>query len=295
MLVTTPSYAPGVVALALSLDAVGSRYRVHALATSQATLDALHAEAGSAPPRLLDCELFSASLPAAAPGAPTHGGRGAVLAVDAPRRALFALEEPFVLLDADLIALQNPDALMDALACDGSSSHGAAPAPVLAAPAQLLAVPAFRLKRRAFGDAATGGFNAGVLVARAPTAADAAALDAAVAAARGDDTEETILNALFRGRWAPLPRGLNVPKRVAQHAPALWAELVHKREIVFLHFMGAKPWMADARARAAADWEADAPAYAALEEVWWAVRRGAAARDGDLLWLLEGGGQGGCR
>ena len=45
-------------------------------------------------------------------------------------------------------------------------------------------------------------------------------------------------------------------------------------EIVFLHFMGAKPWMESLEARRGADWEPERPSYHALEAVWWKVRRG---------------------
>jgi lipopolysaccharide biosynthesis glycosyltransferase len=233
------------------------------------------ASAAGAAPTNLDVELMATALPPGE-GAATHGGRGATLAVDAPRRAVWARGEPFVLLDCDMIALQNPDALLDALG---------APAP----DGDVLAVPAFRLKRRAFGSArAGGGFNAGVLVVRAPSATDADALAALVARARTDDTEESLLNELFAGRWAELPRGFNVVKRVRAHAPALWAELVARREIVFLHFIGAKPWMHDAAARAGADWEAERAEYAGLERAWARVRAGAGAGpDGTLLALLD--------
>jgi hypothetical protein len=84
-----------------------------------------------------------------------------------------------------MIALQNPDALLDAL----GGADAPFPAIDVESPA-LLAVPAFRLKRRAFGSArAGGGFNAGVLVVRAPAAADADALAALVARAGADDTD----------------------------------------------------------------------------------------------------------
>ena len=260
---------------------MGSRARLRALVTNAPTRDAVLAEAVSCPqhaPQRLDVELLETVLPATAGGAATHGARGAALAVDAPRRALWARGQRFVLLDADMVALQRPDALLDALEDDSAWSGGEA----------LLAVPAFRLKRQSFGAAASGGgFNAGVLLVRAPAAADADALSALVARAGVDDTEETLLNKLFHGRWGELPRGYNVPKRVLAHAPQLWAQLVAAREIVFLHFLGAKPWMRDAAARRGADWEADRAEYAALERVWVRVREGAAAAaDGTLLHLL---------
>ena len=276
-LITTPSYAPGVVALSLSLEAVGSRARVLALTTNDATRDAILSESkrdGFPQPTALDVEVMDVELPPST-GAATHGARGATLAVDAPRRALWARGKSFVLLDADMIALQNPDALLDVLNDDAAGTA-------------LHAVPAFRLKRQAFGSAEEGGgFNAGVVVVRNPTTEDAHGLAALVAGARVDDTEESLLNTLFRGRWKELKRGFNVPKRVLVHAPSLWRELVEGREIIFLHFLGAKPWQTDASVRRGADWESERPEYAVLERVWERVRRGeAVGADGTLLHLL---------
>ena len=91
------------------------------------------------------------------------------------------------------------------------------------------------------------------------------------------------MNRVFAGRWAPLPVGYNIPKRVLHHAPALWGRLVRRREMVFVHFMGAKPWMASPEERRGADWEAERPAYRALEAVWWKVRRGELAGEGGSL------------
>lgn len=286
-MVTTASYAPGVIALALSLEAVGSRARLRVFATCRTAYDSLSAEAAASvpPPSRLDVELMDIPLPHAEAGAPTHGGRGATLAVDAPRRALWAAGIRFVLLDCDMIALQNPDALLDLLDGDGGVCNDENK--VMA----LWAVPAFRLKKRAFGDVHKGGgFNAGVMVSPSPSQGDADALATLVAGAGPDDTEESLLNALYRGRWAPLPRGYNVPKRVRAHAPELWTELVARREIVFLHFLGAKPWMRDAATRKAADWEAERKEYThELEPIWWKVRLGAhVGKDGTFLYLLDG-------
>lgn len=82
------------------------------------------------------------------------------------------------------------------------------------------------------------------------------------------------MNSVFRNRWAALPRGFNVPKRVIKHAPGLWRELVANQEIFILHFVGAKPWMQDQEQRRRADWDADSQAFTSLESLWWQVRRG---------------------
>ena len=47
--------------------------------------------------------------------------------------------------------------------------------------------------------------------------------------------------------------------------------------MVFLHFMGAKPWMTNPAERQGADWEESngtRSEYAELEQVWWQCRRG---------------------
>jgi hypothetical protein len=287
-MITTASYAPGVIALALSLEAVGSRARLRVLATNNATLEALHAEMSSslsAPPQCLDFELMEIELPLAEMGANTHGGRGATLAVDAPRRALWLRGDPFVLLDCDMIALQNPDELLDILLAEEEEEESP--------PTRVLwAVPAFRLKKRAFGhESSGGGFNAGVMIVRRPLLADAETLEQLVINAGPDDTEESMLNVIFKeGRWTSLRRGFNVPKRVCAHAPELWAEMLMKREIIFLHFLGAKPWMKDIERRRGADWESERIEYTDyLEPIWWKVRVGGVkvGKDGTLLHLFE--------
>ena len=91
-----------------------------------------------------------------------------------------------------------------------------------------------------------------------------------------------------------LSHGLNVPKRVLHYAPAVWQRLILSQRLVFVHYMGAKPWMpTGSPARLRADWEPDRPAYAALEELWWRVRRGqVAARPHDVC--VGDGGASGC-
>ena len=60
--------------------------------------------------------------------------------------------------------------------------------------------------------------------------------------------------------------------------------MVERGEIVFLHYMGAKPWMTELEKRKGADWESERPSYRVLEKVWWRIRRGelAAGDDGTL-------------
>jgi hypothetical protein len=253
-LVTTPSYAPGAVCLAQSLALVGSRATLRVIATSEAAAAALWREAAASPgpkppPLVVDLQLTELPPPppggstAAADSGGTHGSKGAYLSVDAPRRALWSQGKPFALLDADLLAVQNPDPFLAPLVL---ASAGLGEKMSMAAAGDLWAVANFRLKKRCFGGA-DGNFNAGVLLVPQPQHCDGEVLSAmvAAAAARGDpnETEELLLNRVFTsGRWHCLPRGLNVPKRVAHHAPALWKDMVVNKELVFVHYMGAKPW-----------------------------------------------------
>jgi lipopolysaccharide biosynthesis glycosyltransferase len=67
------------------------------------------------------------------------------------------------------------------------------------------------------------------------------------------------------------------------HAPLLWKEMIGNEEIVFLHYMGAKPWMKSVQQRQNADWESEYPAYIELEKLWWKIRRGEATlKNGSL-------------
>jgi len=181
-------------------------------------------------PRLV-IELRKTALPAAhAAHGVTHGGKGAVLSVDAPRRRLWADHpEGFVLLDADLLAVSNPDPYFErffhrpdqqqrpSCACSevergerqnqhqqGTAAVAAAAAPGEAAPAAVHAVANFRLKKKAFGCLPSGGgsggggwgkgcnFNAGVMVVPGPAdPAEGKALEALVRRAASDPHADT--------------------------------------------------------------------------------------------------------
>ena len=217
-------------------------------------------------------------LPNANENGATHNGSGATLAVDAPRRCLFHdKREGWILLDADLIAVSNPDSLFDVLESEPGRVNGAGQPPI-----DMYASANFRLKKKKFGCVAGGGnFNAGMMVVPRPRTIDGEGLQSLVDAASEDDTEELLMNKLFRGRCSQLKDGYNVPKRVMHWAPALWNRMVRRREIVFLHYMGAKPWMEDLEKRKGADWESERPSYHLLERVWWRLRRGALEVDDD--------------
>ena len=274
--VTNKAYAPGAVCLAQSLRLVGSRARLRVIATSMSARDALLAEAAASPlPPPMDVVLELTALPTY-DNDKTHNGKGATLAVDAPRRCLFDdAREGWILLDADLIAIQNPDEVLHVL-------QGTPGKLAVDVSKDMYASANFRIKKKKFGDVDAGSnFNAGMMVVPRPLSLDGVALQALVDAAGEDDTEELLMNDLFQGRCGSLPRGFNVPKRVMQHAPELWKEMIAKKEIVFLHYMGAKPWMVDLEKRKNADWESEAPAYPVLEKVWWKLRRGELVVDED--------------
>lgn len=258
-LITTPSYAPGAVCLAQSLALCGSKAVLKAIATSveaeRALLEEIQRSPNPPPPIVV--ELRTVELPKSASDE-THGAKGANLSVDAPRRILFSSPQGFVLLDADLVAVQNPDVFL-------SLSPGE----------PMKASANFRIKKQAYGTAKDGGnFNAGVMVVSTPEERDGDLLHELVVAASELDTEELLLNKVFRNRWSELPPGLNVPKRVMHHAPALWNRMIKSKEIVFVHYMGAKPWMTDVAKRTKADWESERPEYLELEKLWWSIRSG---------------------
>jgi len=272
--VTNGGYAPGAVCLAQSLLLVGSCARLRVIATSIEARDALLHELESSPtplPPPMDVILEETTLPSfddnGSDEKKTHNGSGATLAVDAPRRCLFDdKREGWILLDADLVCISNPDSLFDIL--DQKQNKN------IEEGADIYASANFRMKKKAFGSIEDGGnFNAGMMVVPKPKTTDGDALQQLVNNATDEDTEELLLNTLFKGRCSSLKVGYNVPKRVFHHAPLIWKDLVENKEIIFLHYMGCKPWMTDIKKRIGADWESEMPAYKILEIFWWKVKR----------------------
>ena len=264
--------------MAQSLQLCNSSARLRVIATSNEAKEALEMEASLspiAPP--MDVVLELNELPVY-DSDKTHNGRGATLAVDAPRRCLYDdKRDGWVLLDADLIAIQNPDQLFHLLNNNEITMKR-----------DMYATGNFRIKKKRFGTLKEGGnFNAGVMVVPRPLTSDGKALQLLVNEAGEDDTEELLMNDLFKGRCGDLARGYNVPKRVMQHAPLLWKEMINNKELIFLHYMGAKPWMKNITQRQNADWESERPSYKELEKLWWKVRRGEATlKNGTLHHLL---------
>eukprot|EP00750_Incisomonas_marina_P001759 INCI11631.1.p1 GENE.INCI11631.1~~INCI11631.1.p1 ORF type:complete len:403 (-),score=80.68 INCI11631.1:270-1478(-) len=216
----------------------------------------------------------------------THSGKGARIEFDAPRRLLWTTGEPFVYIDADIICVRSPwrplIAEVAALAESSTlSSNAAADEESLSEPKQMLeqkphfavaACPAFRIKKKRYNEGGSGFFNAGLVICTHPNAIDGASIGDAVSEAitsNADTTEEQILGTVFKERWRPLPPQFNAVKRAAKFAPELWdEELVHSA--IFVHFVGAKPWLTEPALRAAMDWDADG--YEELERLWWNIR-----------------------
>lgn len=310
-IVTTTSYAPGIICLAQSLLLVGSTSCLVALCRDDIVAASVREESlrydMCAPSNLIvkvgmgfgmeDESKVGEQNVADEKERPTHGAKGALLHVDAPRRALwrhYSGTAGFVLLDADLIAMQCPDELFDLLtptvpihvptSAPASATATApvyVPAPTPAfAPASpaLHAVASFRLKKNkmAFGTFPSCNFNSGVIAVPYPSMHDARALEALVQSTPKDSdvTEEQLMNTLFRGRWAPLAPKYNVPKRIAHHAPDMFATMLEE-DVTFLHYMGAKPWMLEEKSRLGSDWEANREVYVSvLEKFWWKLRLG---------------------
>ena len=113
-----------------------------------------------------------------------------------------------------------------------------------------------------------------------PTAQDYHAISESVSKAdpNGECTEEQLLGDVFQNRWLPLHPKFNVVKRVFKFAPELWQSLLS--ETVFLHYIGAKPWLPEAT-RHRMDWDVDG--YSTLEQLWWDVRRNHLEMDGETL------------
>ncbi|KAJ1428268.1 nucleotide-diphospho-sugar transferase [Ochromonadaceae sp. CCMP2298] len=294
-LITTADYAEGVLCLATSLQIVASRAPLLCYVPSPTIEAAILAGAGADHPsnlivRLIpeSCydEMFQQDI--------TRDGGDFI---DAARRFLFLLGEPFVFLDADMIVTRNIDELLDHLRGEGVGAAGAAGAagavgeghggdvggvggvsgtPVGADGGRILAVPNFRNKKRGYGGE-EGNFNAGLMVVPRPSRGD---YEKMMGMLRGGyaDTEEKLLNEVFRDRWSLLPVGYNCQKRAFRLAPAVWNQvLASPSGVRVLHFVGGKPWQCREELTRL-DWEfRSAPhaldCYAPLFRLWHRVRR----------------------
>ena len=91
-----------------------------------------------------------------------------------------------------------------------------------------------------------------------------------------NDTEEKMLNEVFRGRWKALNLCYNAQKRAFKYSPSIWNQMRHDG-IRIVHFVGAKPWQSLEEMKRQ-DWEvelggeASVKVYAPLFSLWRKVR-----------------------
>lgn len=57
-----------------------------------------------------------------------------------------------------------------------------------------------------------------------------------------NDTEEKMLNDVFRSRWKALELKYNCQKRAYKLAPAVWNK-IHATGIKIIHYVGGKYWL----------------------------------------------------
>jgi hypothetical protein len=273
-LITTTDYASGVICLAHSLEIVKSKAELLCYVSSEAVKVVIEQVALNNGRRVyptnLRVEVLSGSLYDDVFS--TDLQRDHSEFIDAPRRFLFLQGTPFIFLDADMIITQNIDDLFDLLV-PGSASTS-----------DIIAVPNFRNKKKGYGDA-KGNFNAGMMVVPNPRIADYQEM-IRVLNAGYNDTEEKLLNQIFRDRWTALPIGYNCQKRAFKMAPHVWNNIRDTAPgIKVVHYVGGKPWQSAEEIRRL-DWEgsseeAMAP-YGPLFELWHQVYRGEIVTAEDL-------------
>lgn len=258
-LITTSDYAEGVICLAISLVLVKSRANLLCYVTTEYIKEVIILKSLQQPgyilsnliieivPSFLYDDVFCVDI-----------SRDPSSFIDAPRRFLFKLGKPFIFLDADMIALQNFDELLDKID-DDIDNDGF-----------IYAVPNFRNKKKAYGST-SGNFNAGLMIVPRPLLSD---YNMAINMLMNNynDTEEKLLNEVFRNRWKGLSIGYNCQKRSYKLAPKIWNEIKEsKLGIKIIHFVGGKPWQS-AETIKRLDWEgyseeSMAP-YHKLFELW---------------------------
>jgi hypothetical protein len=217
-LITTADYAEGVVCLALSLQLVKSRAPllcyVPSPAIEAAILSAMHTHRSnlSIPVSNLIVRLIPSACTESDDAFRTNVCRDGGEFIDAARRFLFLMGEPFIFLDADMIVIRNIDDLLEHIVIRNISPGGVGDGGVEGVGAvgvgvgvgvgvdvgvgaeegRILAVPNFRNKRRGYGGG-EGNFNAGLMVVPQPCRGD---YEGMMGMLRGGyaDTEEKLLN-----------------------------------------------------------------------------------------------------
>ena len=274
-LITTVDYAPGVLCLAHSLLLVKSRANLLCYVTTPEVKAAIENTAissgkGVYPTNLLveilDQSLYDITFD-------EDIARDPSLFIDAPRRFLFLKQQPFIFLDSDMIATQNFDDLLDMLDNERYIND------------DIIAVANFRNKKKGYGDE-TGNFNAGMMVVPQPKLQDYEVM-VKILAGGYNDTEEKLLNDIFRNRWKALPIGYNCQKRAFKLAPTVWNSIADTAPgIKIVHYVGGKPWQSAEDIRRL-DWEGSseesmAP-YDELFRLWHRVYSGEVTSAEELL------------
>ena len=99
-----------------------------------------------------------------------------------------------------------------------------------------------------------------------------------------NDTEEKLLNDVFRNRWKPLDIEYNCQKRAFKLAPKVW-NTVHLRGIKVIHYVGSKPWQS-IEEMMRLDWEIESfesiHPYKPLFDLWRHIMNGNICADGDV-------------
>lgn len=269
-LITTPDYADGVLCLAYSLLVVKSRANLVCYVPSSEIQRSIETAALQVPglsyptnlvikmlPDFLYDDIFNKDM-----------SRDASMFIDAPRRFLFLQGGPFIFLDSDMIATQNFDELLDYINPSHAFNTTGTP--------DIIAVANFRNKKKGYGSE-SGNFNAGMMIVPNPQKADYDKM-IQVLSAGYNDTEEKLLNEVFRDRWKALPIGYNCQKRAFKLAPRVWNEVrASETGIKVVHYVGGKPWQSAEDIRRL-DWEGStsesmAP-YEGVFQLWHRLRSG---------------------
>jgi alpha-N-acetylglucosamine transferase len=253
-LITTADYACGVVCLARSLELVKSRAKLICYVTSSDVQTAVLSQRPV--PQNLLVSVLSADMHDDVLAADLTRDHSQF--IDATRRFLFLRGDPFVFLDSDMIVTSNIDDLLDM--CTNGNTQGK----------EIIAVPNFRNKKKGYGDE-SGNFNAGMMVVPGPKLSDYHEI-MRVLTAGYNDTEEKLLNLVFKGRWRALPIGYNCQKRAFKLAPLVWNDiLLRPPGVKIVHYVGGKPWQSAEELRRL-DWEASSEEamqrYQPLFELW---------------------------
>lgn len=192
------------------------------------------------------------------------------LFIDASRRCLFKLMKPFIFIDADIVAIQNFDEIfdyIDSAICTVNDSIGSSDS-------MIYGVPNFRNKKRDF-NSSDGNFNAGLMIVPSPSVKDYNRMLEMLMNGY-NDTEEKLLNVIFKDRWTPLPINYNMQKRCYRLAPDVFNSVKDSSAgIKVLHYVGGKPWQ-NRDQLLLNDWESKEidvmVAYEALFSIWQKIR-----------------------